>query len=82
MLSKNIQLDNFKQKNPRKKINPLLTNISCFNQYLDVNYCIIEILIPVIKDNQACIILKKDKKIKLLERGYIKNNPCTYETIL
>lgn len=82
MLSKNIHLDNFKQKNPRKRINPLLTNISCFNQYLDVEYCIIEILIPVIKDNQACIILKKDKKIKLLERGYINNNPCTYETVL
>lgn len=82
MLSKNIHLDNFKQKNPRRKINPLLTNISCFNEYLDVEYCIIEILIPVIKDNQACIILKKDKKIKLLERGFSNNNPCTYETIL
>ena len=82
MLSKNIHLDNFKVKNPRKKINPLLTNISCFNEYLDLDYCIIEILIPVIKDNQACIILKKDKKIKLLERGFINNNPCTYETVL
>jgi hypothetical protein len=64
-------------KDPIKKINPILKNISCFNEYLDMNYIMIEIEIPFIKDKNVYIVSKKDKKI--LKRGYTNdmNMPCT-----
>ena len=76
-LSKNIVVKAFPQKNPIKKINPILKNISCFNEYLDMNYIMIEIEIPFIKDKNVYIVSKKDKKI--LKRGYTNdmNMPCT-----
>ena len=76
-LSKNIVVKTFTQKNPIKKINPILKNISCFNEYLDMNYIMIEIEIPFIKDKNVYIVSKKDKKI--LKRGYTNDMdmPCT-----
>jgi len=68
-LSKNILIEAFHQKNPIKKINPLLKNISCFNEYLDIDYYLIEIEIPFIKDKNVFIASKKDKKI--LQRGFM-----------
>ena len=76
-LKKNIVIKSFPQKNPIKKINPILKNISCFNEYLRMDYIMIEIEIPFIKDKNVYIVSKKDKKI--LKRGYTNdmNMPCT-----
>ena len=76
-LKKNIVIKSFSQKNPIKKINPILKNISCFNEYLKMDYIMIEIEIPFIKDKNVYIVSKKDKKI--LKRGYTNDMdmPCT-----
>ena len=76
-LKKNIVIKSFSQKNPIKKINPILKNISCFNEYLKMDYIMIEIDIPFIKDKNVYIVSKKDKKI--LKRGYTNDMdmPCT-----
>jgi len=74
-LRKNISLSKFSMKNPMKKLIPLLNNINVFNQYLDMDYYMIEIEIPFIKDINVYIASKKDKKI--LERSYTDNNPHT-----
>ena len=74
-LRKNINIPRFNMKNPMKKLNPLLNNINIFNEYLDMDFYMIEIEIPFIKDINAYIALKKNKKI--LERGYTDNMPCT-----
>jgi hypothetical protein len=76
-LRKNINLPRFKMKNPVKQIYPLLNNISIFNEYLDMDYCMIEIKVPFIKDINVYIASKKNNKI--LERGYSHNidGPCT-----
>ncbi len=74
-LRKNINIPRFNMKNPMKKLNPLLNNINIFNEYLDMDFYMIEIEIPFIKDINAYIALKKNKKI--LKRGYTDNMPCT-----
>jgi hypothetical protein len=76
-LRKNINIPRFTIKDPLKKINPLLNNVHIFNQYLDIDFYMIEIEIPFIKDVNAYIASKKNKKI--LERGYAynMNMPCT-----
>ena len=76
-LRKNINIPRFNMKNPMKKLNPLLNNINIFNEYLDMDFYMIEIEIPFIKDINAYIASKKNKKI--LERGYTDNMnmPCT-----
>jgi len=80
-LSKNIKVTRITSKHPIKNIRPFLKDISCFNEYLDIDYCMIEINIPFIKDIYAFIGKKnKDSTIKILQRGFIKNleTPCTH----
>jgi len=74
-LRKNITLDKFILKNPIKRLNPVLNNVSVFNEYLKMDYYMIEIEVPFIKDINAYIVSKKNKKI--LERGYTNETPCT-----
>ena len=64
-------------KNPMKQLTPLLNNVHIFNEQLDMDYYMIEIEIPFIKDINAHIASKKDKKI--IQRGYTENMdmPCT-----
>jgi len=62
-------------KNPMKKLCPLLNNVHIFNEHLNMDFYMIEIEIPFIKDINAHIASKKDKKI--LERGCIDNEPHT-----
>ena len=78
-LEKNISIEVISNKHPIKKIYPLLTNINCFNEYLDIQYCMIEIEIPFIKDINVYIGKKNKKKIQILERGYVDglDTPCT-----
>ena len=78
-LAKNVKVEPFIQKNPMKKLNPILKNISCFNEYLEIDYYMIEIELPFIKDKNVFIASKINDKIKILERGYIKymDTPCT-----
>ena len=78
-LNKNIEVPNISPKHPIKKINPLLKNIACFNEYLDLQYCMIEIRLPFIKDKNVYIAKKNNEMIKILERDYIKelDTPCT-----
>ena len=76
-LRKNINIPRFTMKNPMKQLTPLLNNVHIFNEQLDMDYYMIEIEIPFIKDINAHIASKKDKKI--LQRGYTENMdmPCT-----
>tara|TARA_B110000977_G_C10646086_1_gene326053 strand:- start:9 stop:539 length:531 start_codon:yes stop_codon:yes gene_type:complete len=76
-LRKNINIPRFNMKNPMKRLSPLLNNVSIFNEQLDMDFYMIEIEIPFIKDVNAYIASKKNKKI--LERGYAynMNMPCT-----
>ena len=75
-LRKNINIPRFNMKNPMKQLSPLLNNVHIFNEYLDMDFYMIEIEIPFIKDINAHIASKKHKKI--LERGYTDmKNPCT-----
>ena len=74
-LRKNIIIPKFTLKNPIKRLNPLLNNISIFSQYLKIDYYMIEIELPFIKDINVYIVSKKNKKI--LERGYTNQIPCT-----
>tara|TARA_B100001094_G_C17712545_1_gene568106 strand:- start:131 stop:601 length:471 start_codon:yes stop_codon:yes gene_type:complete len=74
-LRKNINIPRFNMKNPMKKLNPLLNNVNIFNGHLDMDFYMIEIEIPFIKDINAHIASKKDKKI--LERGFTDNTPHT-----
>jgi hypothetical protein len=74
-LRKNINIPRFNMKNPMKKLNPLLNNVNIFNEHLDMDFYMIEIEIPFIKDINAHIASKKDKKI--LERGFTDNTPHT-----
>jgi hypothetical protein len=76
-LRKNINIPRFIMKNPMKQLTPLLNNVNIFNEQLDMDFYMIEIEIPFIKDINAHIASKKDKKI--LERGYTDNMdmPCT-----
>ena len=76
-LRKNINIPRFSMKNPMKQLTPLLNNVHIFNEKLDMDYYMIEIEIPFIKDINAHIASKKDKKI--IERGYTENMdmPCT-----
>ena len=62
-LRKNINIPRFTMKDPLKKINPLLNNVHIFNQYLDMDFYMIEIEIPFIKDINAYVASKKTKKI-------------------
>ncbi len=76
-LRKNINIPRFTMKNPMKQLTPLLNNIHIFNEQLNMDFYMIEIEIPFIKDINAYIVSKKNKKI--LERGYTNkmNTPCT-----
>ena len=76
-LRKNINIPRFTMKNPMKQLTPLLNNVHIFNEQLDMDYYMIEIEIPFIKDINAHIASKKDKKI--IQRGYTENMdmPCT-----
>ena len=74
-LRKNINIPRFTMKDPLKKINPLLNNVHIFNQYLDMDFYMIEIEIPFIKDINAYVASKKTKKI--LERDCNDNDPYT-----
>jgi hypothetical protein len=74
-LRKNINIPRFTIKDPLKKINPLLNNVHIFNQYLNIDFYMIEIEIPFIKDINAYVASKKTKKI--LERDCDDNNPYT-----
>ena len=78
-LDKNIEVPTISPKHPIKKMNPLLKNISCFNQYLSVRYCMIEIRLPFIKDKNVYIAKKNNKGFEILERDYIEelDMPCT-----
>lgn len=77
-LSKNIEVGKYSLKQPIRKIKPLLNNISCFNQYLDEIYCMIEIRIPFIKDIKAFIALRKNEKMCILERDFNKDEQGPY----
>jgi len=60
-LNKNIKVPNISPKHPIKKINPLLKNIACFNEYLDLQYCMIEIRLHLLRI-KTYILLKKIMK--------------------
>ena len=74
-LRKNINIPRFTMKNPMKQLTPLLNNVHIFNEHLNMDFYMIEIEIPFIKDINSHIASKKDKKI--LERGCIDNEPHT-----
>ena len=74
-LRKNIVLPRFNLKNPVKRLNPLLNNVIIFSEQLKMDFYMIEIEIPFIKDIHAFVASKKTNKI--LERSYTKNNPHT-----
>jgi len=74
-LRKNIVLPRFTLKNPIKKLKPLLNNVIVFSEQLKMDFYMIEIEIPFIKDVNAFIASKKTNKI--LERSYTENNPHT-----
>ena len=58
-----------------KRLNPLLNNVIVFSEQLKMDFYMIEIEIPFIKDVNAFIASKKTNKI--LERSYAENNPYT-----
>tara|TARA_B100000035_G_C21022176_1_gene564521 strand:- start:544 stop:1698 length:1155 start_codon:yes stop_codon:yes gene_type:complete len=74
-LRKNIVLPKFNLKNPIKRLNPLLNNVIVFSEQLKMDFYMIEIEIPFIKDINAYIASKKTNRI--LERSYTENNPHT-----
>ena len=74
-LRKNIVLSKFILKNPIKRLNPLLNNVIVFSEQLKMDFYMIEIEIPFIKDINAYVASKKTNKI--LERSYTENNPHT-----
>ena len=74
-LRKNIVLSKFILKNPIKKLKPLLNNVIVFSEQLKMDFYMIEIEIPFIKDVDAFVASKKTNKI--LERSYTENNPHT-----
>lgn len=74
-LRKNIILPKFTLKNPIKRLNPLLNNVHIFSEQLKMDFYMIEIEIPFIKDMNAYVASKKTNKI--LERSYTENNPHT-----
>ncbi len=74
-LRKNIVLPRFTLKNPIKRLNPLLNNVIVFSEQLKMDFYMIEIEIPFIKDINAYVASKKTNKI--LERSYTENNPHT-----
>ena len=51
-LRKNIVLPRFTLKNPIKRLNPLLNNVIVFSEQLKMDFYMIEIEIPFIKDVQ------------------------------
>ena len=74
-LRKNIVLSKFILKNTIKKLKPLLNNVIVFSEQLKMDFYMIEIEIPFIKDVDAFVASKKTNKI--LERSYTENNPHT-----
>ncbi len=77
-LKENIQIGRFKpKKNPLRQLNPLLKNITCFNKYLNMPKCLIEIEFPIIKDTNVFIASTKFNQLKILERILHEDIPCT-----
>ena len=73
-LTKNKKVKKFKKRNPKRKLNGLLKNISCFNQYLfennEIEYIMISISLPIIKDKNVFIGFKGNSEIQILQRSY------------
>lgn len=73
-LKKNISIKKIKKKNPLKKLNGYMNNVSCFNNYLhnniDIKYILISINIPIIKDKNVFLGYKKNNNIKIIQRGF------------
>lgn len=84
MLEKNIKIEPFIQKDPIRKLNAVLKNINCFseqfNKNKDIIYIMIEINLPIIKDNKVYLGLKEKGNIKIIKRTYEynMNMPCTF----
>ena len=80
-LSKNIKVKKFKKRNPRRKLNGILKNISSFNQYLyknkEIEFIVINIALPIIKDKRVFIGVKNDVDIQILQRS-INIHPYTF----
>ena len=83
-LEKNIKIEPFIQKDPIRKLNAVLKNINCFseqfNKNKDIIYIMIEINLPIIKDNKVYLGLKEKGNIKIIKRTYEynMNMPCTF----
>ena len=73
-LSKKISIKKLKNKNPIKKLNKILSDISCFNRYLydnkDIIYIMICISLPIIKDKDVYLGYKTEDDIIIVQRSY------------
>tara|TARA_B100000123_G_C25683358_1_gene407465 strand:- start:85 stop:1038 length:954 start_codon:yes stop_codon:yes gene_type:complete len=84
MLNKNIKIEPFILKDPIRKLNAVLKNITCFSEQFyknnDIIYIMIEINLPIIKDNKVYLGLKDKGNIKIIKRTYEynMNMPCTF----
>ena len=84
MLEKNIKIEPFILKDPIRKLNAVLKNINCFSEQFnknnDIIYIMIEINLPIIKDNKVYLGLKQKDNIKIIKRTYEYNMkmPCTF----
>ena len=84
MLEKNIKIEPFILKDPIRKLNEVLKNINCFSEQFnknnDIIYIMIEINLPIIKDNKVYLGLKQKDNIKIIKRTYEYNMkmPCTF----
>ena len=84
MLNKNIKIEPFILKDPIRKLNAVLKNITCFSEQFYKNnniiYIMIEINLPIIKDNKVYLGLKDKGNIKIIKRTYEynMNMPCTF----
>ena len=84
MLNKNIKIEPFILKDPIRKLNAVLKNITCFSEQFyknnDIIYIMIEINLPIIKDNKVYLGLKHKGNVKIIKRTYEynMNMPCTF----
>ena len=81
-IKKNIKVKKINKKNPINKLNGLLSDISCFSNYLydnnEIVYIMISISLPIIKDKNVYVGFKNiNSDIKILSRTLIGLIPST-----
>ena len=81
-IKKKIKVKKINKKNPINKLNGLLSDISCFSNYLydnnEIVYIMISISLPIIKDKNVYVGFKNiNSDIKILSRTLIGLIPST-----